>query len=155
MQAWKRTLCQWMLEIIQHHGLVFSLQTMVRVLQLSICVSNSTSAFGLKFWQRGQNALCIEVHPDGLQCKNNLRNVAMSFVRLLYPYGINKYKKDHSSIQDKRVVQKWTLWCVCVCVCIYIYTHIHTHTHTQWILLQDNIKISQLPSWKKNDPSSL
>jgi hypothetical protein len=46
-----------------------SLQTMVRVLQLSIRVSNSSSVFRLQFPWRGQNAQWTEVHPDGLHVR--------------------------------------------------------------------------------------
>ena len=85
MQAWKRTLHQKVLEIIQYHGLVLVYR------QWWECY-NSTSAFRLNLPRRGQNPLRIEVQPDGLQCKNNLRSAVMISVRMLYPYGINNYK---------------------------------------------------------------
>jgi hypothetical protein len=44
---------------------------------------------------------------DGLQYLHILQNVMVPSVQMLYPDGIIHLQKDHSSIHDSCVVQKW------------------------------------------------
>ena len=50
---------------------------------------------------------CIEGHLDSLQYQHILQKVMLPSVRLLYPDGIIHFQKDHSSILDFCVLQKW------------------------------------------------